>query len=47
MRYLKRDYYRATHELAQLAKVAGSSQQWRGVKPLMFRHVLLLDRAKI
>ena len=28
VRYLKRDYNRATHELAQLAKVAGSSQQW-------------------
>ena len=27
VRHLKRDYNRAVHELAQLAKVAGSSQQ--------------------
>ena len=47
MRHLKRDYNRVAHELAQLAKVAGSSQQWRGVEPPMLRQVLLLDRAKI
>ena len=47
VRFLKRDYNRAAHELAQLAKVVGSSQQWRGVEPPMLRHVLLLDRAKI
>ena len=47
VRYLKRDYNRAAHELAQLAKVAGSPQQLRGVEPPMLRHVLLLDRAKI
>ena len=47
VRYLKRDYNRAAHELAQFAKVAGSSQQWRGVEPPMLRQVLLLDRAKI
>ena len=47
VRHLKRDYNRAAHELAQLAKVAGSSQQWRGVEPPMLRQVLLLDRAKI
>ena len=47
VRYLKRDYNRAAHELAQLAKVAGSSQQCRGVESPMLQHVLLLDRAKI
>ena len=47
VRYLKRGYNRAAHELAQLAKVAGSSQQWKGVEPPMIRHVLLLDRAKL
>ena len=47
VRHLKRDYNRAAHELAQFAKVAGSSQQWRGVEPPMLRQVLLLDRAKI
>ena len=47
VRHLKRDYNRAAHELAQLAKVADSSQQWRGVEPPMLRQVLLLDRAKI
>ena len=41
VRYLKR------HELAQFAKAAGSSQQWKGVEPPMLRHVLLLDRAKL
>ncbi|KAK7833061.1 putative ribonuclease h protein [Quercus suber] len=46
VRYLKRDYNRAAHELAQFAKAAGSSQQWKGVEPPMLRHVLLLDRAK-
>ena len=46
VRYLKRDYNRAVHELAQFAKAAGSSQQWKGVEPPMLRHVLLLDRAK-
>ena len=35
------------HELAQFAKAAGSSQQWRGVELPVLRHVLLLDRAKI
>ena len=47
VRFQKRDYNRTAHELAQLAKVVGSSQQWRGVEPPMLRHVLLLDRAKI
>ena len=47
VRFQKRDYNRAAHELAQLAKVVGSSQQWRGMEPPMLRHVLLLDRAKI
>ncbi|KAK4600234.1 hypothetical protein RGQ29_010056 [Quercus rubra] len=37
VRHLKRDYNRAAHELAQFAKVAGSSQQWRGVEPPMLR----------
>ena len=46
VRYLKRDYNRAVHELAQFAKAVGSSQEWKGVEPPMLRHVLLLDRAK-
>ena len=46
VRYRKRDYNRAAHELAQFAKAVGSSQQWKGVEPPMLRHVLLLDRAK-
>ena len=46
MQHLKRDYNRATHELAQLAKSSGSSQQWKGIEPPVIQHVLLLDRAK-
>ena len=46
MRHLKRDYNRAAHELAQLAKTSGSSQHWKGIEPPVIQHVLLLDRAK-
>ena len=46
MRHLKRDYNRAAHELAQLAKSSGFSQQWVGIEPPIIRQVLLLDRAK-
>ena len=46
MRHLKRDYNRAAHELAQLAKSSGSSQQWIGIELPVIWHVLLLDRAK-
>ena len=46
MRHLKRDYNRATHELAQLAKSSDYSLQWVGIEPPIIRHVLLLDRAK-
>ncbi|XP_075670128.1 uncharacterized protein LOC142639875 [Castanea sativa] len=43
VRYLKRDYNRAAHELAHIAKTNGSSQQWKGMEPPMIRHVLLLE----
>ena len=46
VRLQKRDYNRAVHELAQIAKTSGSSQQWKGIEPSMIRHVLLLDRVK-
>ena len=46
VRYLKREYNRAAHVLAQFAKATGSSQQWTGVELPMLRQVLLLDRAK-
>ncbi|KAL0009236.1 hypothetical protein SO802_010738 [Lithocarpus litseifolius] len=46
VRHLKRDYNRAAHELAQIAKTTGSSQQWKEMEPPMIRNVLLLDRAK-
>ena len=38
MRHLKRDYNRAAHELAQLAKSSGYSQQWVGIEPPIIRH---------
>ena len=44
--HLKRDYNRAAHELAQLAKSSGFSQHWVGVEPPIIRQVLLIDRAK-
>ena len=46
MQYLKRNYNRTAHELAQLAKSSNSSQQWKGIEPPVIQHVLLLDRAK-
>ena len=41
VRYLKRNYNRAVHKLAQFAKIAGSTQQWKGVEPPMLQYVLL------
>ena len=46
MRHLKRDYNKAAHELAQLAKTSGSSQHWKGIELPVIQHVLLLDGAK-
>ena len=46
VRHLKRDYNSATHDLAQVAKAIGKSQQWKGKKPPMIQQILLVDRAK-
>lgn len=46
VKHLKRDYNRVVHELAQNAKAAGTSQQWRGMEPPMLQQFLLVDRAK-
>lgn len=46
VKHLKRDYNRVAHELAQNAKAAGTSQQWRGMEPPMLQQFLLVDRAK-
>ena len=46
LHHLKRDYNRATHELAQFAKSSGISQQWVGIESPFIRQALLLDKAK-
>lgn len=46
VRHLKREYNKAAHVLAQVAKAAGISQQWRGLEPPMIQRFLLVDRAK-
>lgn len=46
VKHLKRDYNKVVHELAQNAKAAGTSQQWKGMEPPMLHQFLLVDRAK-
>ena len=46
MRHLKRDYNKAAHELAQIAKTTETTQQWKGMEPPMLQQVLLIDKAK-
>ena len=46
LKHLKRDFNRATHELAQLAKAAGVTQSWEGVDPLLLQSLLIIDRTK-
>ena len=46
VKHLKREYNKAAHVLAQVAKAAGISQQWRGLEPPMIQRILLVDRAK-
>ena len=46
VRHLKRDYNKAAHDLAQVAKANGTSQQWKGMELPMIQQILLVDRAK-
>ena len=45
-KHLKREFNRAAHELAQLAKVAGAIQSWEGIDPPLLQSLLIFDRAK-
>ena len=40
VRYLKRDYNRVAHDLAQFAKANGTTQQWKGMEPSMIQQIL-------
>ena len=40
VRQLKRDYNRVAHNLAQVAKANGTTQQWKGMEPSMIQRIL-------
>ena len=46
MRHLKRDHNRVAHDLAQVAKANGTTQQWKGREPSMIHQILLVDGTK-
>ena len=46
MRHLKRDHNRVVHDLAQVAKANGTTQQWKGREPSMIHQILLVDGTK-
>ena len=46
VKHLKRNYNKAAHELAQIAKTTRTTQQWKGMEPPMLQQVLLIDKAK-
>ena len=46
VKHLKKDYNRATHNIAQITKSTETSQTWFGCSPPIIHNVLLIDRSK-